>query len=302
MVRIGLGRASGVGLVDVAKDDIVSGPRKMSKAGRKKEQAKVNTIGAVAKAAGVSVQTVRVWERLGYVASTRTSGGQRKFSDDALRRVVDRAAASRRKKSEERARPAAKTADAELASTGMRIRRARLEKGYSQANAAKLIGISRSFLAAVERGESGVSHGTLARMADVFSIPMSKFAAAVDPSRRVLRAGGGPRTVVAGGVTWQELAPPGSHDLEPALLHVPPEQSSGGMFVRPGDIFAFILKGALTIEFGDTGETVTLTVGDALIVDSGTPVAWLNRGKTPVTCLWVELITPLRKPPKEPRA
>jgi DNA-binding XRE family transcriptional regulator/quercetin dioxygenase-like cupin family protein len=262
----------------------------------RKKKTQSYSIGKVADAAGVSVQTVRVWERLGHVASTRTPGGQRVYSELALRRVIEKAAAHRRKKSSQRQRLSAEAMSTELASTGARIRRARTDKGLSQAEAAALIGISRSFLAAVERGESGVSIKSLSRMADVFSIPMSKFAAGVDPTRRVMRVADRPRTVVGGGVTWEELAPPGSHDMEPALLHVPPGQTSGGFFVRPGDSFAFVQHGGLTFEFGDTGETMTLAQGDALIVPGGTPFSWQNTGRSTATCLWVELISMLRKP------
>jgi len=256
------------------------------------------SIGKVAEAAGVSVQTVRVWERLGYVSAMRTPGGQRLFPESALRQVIAKAAANRRKRSEELQRPATDTTGAELASTGARIRRARLAKGLSQSEAAEQIGISRSFLAAVERGESGVSIQTLSRMADVFSIPMSKFATPVDPDRRVMRVADRPRTVIGGGVTWEELAPPGSHDLEPALLHVPPGQTSGGRIVRPGDDFAFMLQGGLVFQFEDTGETIKLGKGDALIVNGGTPFSWRNEGRSTATCLWVELITTVRKSSK----
>jgi len=262
------------------------------------DQVKNYSIGKVAEVAGVSVQTVRVWERLGYVMSTRTSGGHRVFSETALRQVIAKAAANRRKRSEERNRPVAVATSTELASTGARIRRARIGKGLSQAEAADLIGISRSFLAAAERGESGVSIQTLSRMADVFSIPMSKFASAVDPSRRVMRVADRPRTVIGGGVIWEELAPPGSHDLEPALLHVPAGQTSGGFIVRPGDDFAFMLHGGLNFEFGDTGETIALAKGNALIVTGGTPISWRNTGRSTATCLWIELISTLRKTSK----
>lgn len=139
---------------------------------------------------------------------------------------------------------------------------------------------------------------TLSRMADVFSIPMIKFAAAVDPTRRVMRVADRPRTVIGGGVTWEELAPPGSHDLEPALLHIPPGQTSGGFLVRPGNDFAFMLHGKLDFEFGDTGETITLAKGDALIITGGTPISWRNVRRSTATCLWIELITTLRKGPK----
>lgn len=255
---------------------------------------KMFSIGKVAAAAGVSVQTVRIWERLGHVEATRTDGKQRMFSEAALRKVVERAAANRRKRDQPRLQPTANAANAELASTGIRIKRARLEKGLSQAEAAAKAGVSRSFIAAVERGESGVSIQTLARLADAFSIPMSEFAGDV-PVGRVMRSAERPRTVVAGGVTWEELASPGSHDLEPAMLHVPPGQTSGGLVLRPGDIFAFVMQGEMVFEFGDIRETTRLLKGDAVIAEGGTPVAWKNDGEAAAICLWVEMIAPLRK-------
>lgn len=44
-------------------------------------------IGDVARALGVSVETVRRWDRQGLITSTRTLGGQRRFSRSEVERV-----------------------------------------------------------------------------------------------------------------------------------------------------------------------------------------------------------------------
>ncbi|HEY2061329.1 MAG TPA: MerR family transcriptional regulator [Amycolatopsis sp.] len=44
-------------------------------------------IGEVAERAGVSVRALRYYEQQGLLASTRTSGGQRRYPDDAVTRV-----------------------------------------------------------------------------------------------------------------------------------------------------------------------------------------------------------------------
>lgn len=254
-------------------------------------------IGVVARAAGVTTQAIRLWEKRGLLTSTRSDGGQRLFSEAALRCAVTLAAKSRRLRQAETRRPDAAPDAVELASTGMRIKRARLEHGQSQAEAAHRIGISRSFLATVERGESGVSTKVLARMADAFSIPMSGFAAAGDAPDRIMRKADRPRTLLAGGVAWEELAAPSSHDMEPALLYVPPGQGSGGVFVRPGEAFVFVLDGALDFQLGDASDTVHLDQGDALTIDPGISFSWSNRGKRPAHCIWVEFIGGVRRKP-----
>lgn len=44
-------------------------------------------IGEVAERAGVSVRALRYYEQQGLLSSTRTSGGQRRYPDDAVARV-----------------------------------------------------------------------------------------------------------------------------------------------------------------------------------------------------------------------
>ena len=243
------------------------------------------TVSDLADAAGVSAQTIREWERRGRLVAGRTPGGQRRF-DEIARREARRLAAARR-----RAGHAAGAEDppedgVELARTGARIRAARLKAGLSQSEAAARVGVSRSFLSTVERGQSGVSVHVLAAMADVFGIPMGEFGPQLSPTA-VLHPDDRPRTVLAGGVTWEELVTPG-RAMEPALLHVPAGQSSGGRVTRPGETFVFVLAGALDFEVEGTDHPLHLATGDALLVEGATAYSWSNPGPGPARCLWVE--------------
>jgi transcriptional regulator with XRE-family HTH domain len=245
----------------------------------------VHTVSDLASAAGVSVQTIREWERRGHLSAQRTPGGQRRF-DDTAHAEARRLAAARRRRGHT-ARPGRLPEDGvELARTGARIRTARLAAGLSQSEAARRIGVSRSFLSTVERGQSGVSAHVLSAMADVFGIPMGEFGPDVAPTA-VLHPDDRPRTVLAEGVTWEELVTPG-RAMEPALLYVPAGQASGGRITRPGETFVFMLDGALDFDVDGTDQPLHLGTGDALLIDAATAYQWHNPGTSTARCLWVE--------------
>jgi transcriptional regulator with XRE-family HTH domain len=243
------------------------------------------TVGDVAAAAGVSPQTIREWERRGLLRGQRTPGGQRRFGETARAEARRLAASRRRREVATAAQPPAEDG-VELARTGARIRAARLKAGLSQSEAAGRVGISRSFLSTVERGQSGVSVHVLSAMADVFGIPMGEFSPQPSPTA-VLHPDERPRTVLAGGVTWEELVTPG-RSMEPALLHVPGHESSGGRITRPGETFVFVLTGALVFEVEGTSAQLRLAGGDALLIEAATAYAWRNPRNSPTRCLWVE--------------
>jgi len=140
----------------------------------------------------------------------------------------------------------------------------------------------------VERGQSGVSVHVLAAMADVFGIPMGDFAPQAEPTA-VLHPAERPKTVLADGVTWEELATPG-RSLEPALLHVPAGQSSGGRITRPGETFVFVLRGTLTFKVDGTSDHLTLAEGDALLIDAASAYSWYNPDPDSASCLWIEQV------------
>ncbi len=246
-------------------------------------------VSELAQQLGISAQTVRVWERQGRIPpSLRSEGGHRMFTQAALHEASRLITQSKRGVDEQKSAvtyPSNLAVD--LASTGIRVKSLRIKAGLSQIAASQLIGISRSFLSTVELGQSGISVQVLARMADVFGVTMSAFASSDEPWSKVIRANKRPRTVLAGGVTWYELASLG-HDLEPTILEVPPGQDNGGVVTRVGENFIYVLTGELTFRHINPPDEVVLGPGDSILVEPGAAHTWRNAGKKIMTCIWVE--------------
>jgi len=250
------------------------------------------TVGEVAAAVGVSPQTLRVWERKGLLIPARSNGRQRLYTEDHLRRARQIVHLRRRHGWNPAAIGSAASLEAAAQpmanrSVGLHIRAARLARERTLADLADQTGISSSFLYSVERGESGISVQLLSRLADALEMPMSGFASPCRAGARLVRPGDRPRTVLAGGITWEELVTPGQ-TLEPALLHVPPGQSSGGPLARPRDNFVFMLSGSLHFVLLDDNTEVEVREGDALSLVSGSTWSWYNAGAVEALCLWVE--------------
>lgn len=239
---------------------------------------------------------MRVWERQGLLAPKRSTGGQRLYSEEDLQ-TAQQVSQLRRRNGWN---PAAIRSSASIEapgrrwahlSLGTRIRMARRDRQLSLADVATRVGVSPSFLASVERGVSGVSVQTLNRLADVLDMPPSAFAPSSDRASSLVRPDERARTVLEGGVTWEELVTPW-HNLEPALLIVPPGASSGGPITRSGEIFVFALAGALRFELLDEGSQVITEPGDALVLQAGSTWSWENKGSVEARVVWVEQLPP----------
>ena len=250
------------------------------------------SVAEVADAVGVSAQTVREWELLGHFTSHRSPGGHRLFSEKTLEQVRSHALLRRRAvkvfTDQTRSRRRPELVDWDLASTGARVSAAREAAGLSQAALATKAGISRSLLSNIERGVSGPSLNVFSRLADILGIPMALLAPARPVGQRVMRIADRPSTVLAGGVSWQELAAPG-HSLAPALLLAEPAANSGGYVVVSRENFVLVAAGAFIFKIESTGEEVALNEGDSLVIPAGSAHSWRNASADlPARALWVE--------------
>lgn len=251
-------------------------------------------VGELAEAAGVSAQTIRLWEKQGLLQSERTDGGQRSFSGAQLKRA-QKIALLRRRHGWNPASIRSALGDARSEATkeawremtmGARIRAARHSRGMALADLARQSGISRSFLSAIERGENRITPGVLSTLADTLDLPMSAFTPNVGPAKRVMRRSERPLTSMAEGVSWEELATPG-HVLEPAVLVVPPGGSSGGAYTRPGEVFVTLISGKLAFEIGSDGFE-ELDRGDSILLEPFVSWAWRNPGRSEARAFYVE--------------
>ncbi|MEV7012844.1 MerR family transcriptional regulator [Streptosporangium sp. NPDC051022] len=249
------------------------------------------TIGEVAAAVGVSPQTLRVWESQGLLVPDRSSGGQRRYTDDHLARAM-RIADLRRRHGWNPAAIRTSLAGEPAAEGGRRqwdngsIRNARRASGLTLKELAGMIGVSSAYLGALERGDSGVSTRLIMRIADALLVPPSALATFRARDTMVVRQDERARGLFEGGVVWEELTLPGS-GMECSLLTVPPGEASGGAYARPGESFAFVMSGRLRFVLpGD--EEVIVAEGDSITLPSHTSFAWDNPGSEPARALWVE--------------
>jgi DNA-binding transcriptional MerR regulator/quercetin dioxygenase-like cupin family protein len=276
-------------------------------AGNMNEQSTMR-VGELAASVGVSVQTIRLWEKQGLIRPERTTGGQRVFSATQVERA-SRIAALRRRHGWNPAAIRSALAGNEVSPTvfdsaetsspteqayGPKIRAARKARGLTLNETARRSGLSRSALSSIELGHDAVTPHLLAAIADTLGLGISAFVPPVNTDDWVLRVDERPITTMAGGVRWEELAKPG-HGLEPALLIVPAGGSSGGSYTRPDELWVTILKGELVIAIGD--ETRILGEGDSILLEPHAVCSWHNETQSETRAIYVERCPPLREAP-----
>lgn len=265
-------------------------------------------IGDVAREIGVSPQTLRVWESQGLLIPLRTTGGQRRYNTELVERarhIVDLRQRfgwnpsailnSLEGSAHDEAPPPVATA---ASTEGLRLRRARQARGLSLTELAAKIDASASHLSAIERGLAKASTRLVAEITDQLGIPMSGLAPFHGNDATVVRRDDRATVVLSGGVQWDELVLPGN-DLEPALLTVPPEGSSGGPYSRPGQAFAHVLEGEMTFRVGGgaadhatVGEQFDISAGDSISLPARTLYSWENNSNEPARVFWVEVLPP----------
>jgi excisionase family DNA binding protein len=262
------------------------------------EGEKFYTVGEVAAAVGVSRQTLRVWEQKGILSSRRSDGRHRLYTEEDMRQAGQIALLRRRRGWNPAAIRGLATFEPgrrawSNLSLGQRIRAIRRSRGLTIAATAELIGTSRSFLSRIECGESQVTSQLLARLADAFTVSTTALVEQSDPAAHLVRPADRPRTVLADGVVWEELAGPG-HTVEPALLIVPAGASSGGPYSRPGDTFFHLVAGELSFTFSDPDDVVRVAAGDSLMLPPPTVWSWANRASAEARAIYVEYVSPER--------
>ena len=168
---------------------------------------------------------------------------------------------------------------------GQRLRRMRLEKGYSLSHVARAAGVSVGFLSALERGHMSASISTLSRLARFFKLnilslfdPSKTNSKRVRPAeRKVLDNGSGVR---------MELLAWGDAVMEPHLFRIAPGSGSGDSYEHEGEEFLFVIRGNLEITL-EGGQPERLREGDSFYFKSNMRHHWRNPGRDETHVLWV---------------
>jgi DNA-binding transcriptional MerR regulator/quercetin dioxygenase-like cupin family protein len=254
------------------------------------------SIGEVARITELSISAMRLLEREGLVRPARTPGGHRVYSDADVERLrhirllrrVDRlnAAAIRRElgAADTTAATDAPAADPAL---GRRLRALRIACGMLLADVRARTGLSVSFLSAAERGLSGISVGSLVKLADAYETTVpGLLSSRRQETGRMLVPDQRPRfTANAGRVLIEDLMTR-TGDLEVQRFEILPGGESEEAYSHPGEEFVFVLSGQLSFWIGEH-EFYELTPGASLHLPSKLPHRWRNRGSEPAVILWV---------------
>jgi DNA-binding transcriptional MerR regulator/mannose-6-phosphate isomerase-like protein (cupin superfamily) len=252
-------------------------------------------ISDVARRVGVSPSILRSWETLGLIAPARTRSLYRLYTHADVR-LLKRAQFLRRARGmnapaivhmlkTQGLLPKVRRGHPKASPVGPRLRRLRLQRGFSLARVAQAAGVSVGFLSALERGLMSASVATLRRLARFYRLnilslfdPSEANPGRVRPSeRKVLEAGNGVR---------MELLSWGNTVMEPHIFRIAPSAGSGESYTHEGEEFLFILKGCIEIALED-GEANRLEEGDSFYFESSTPHRWVNPGKKEAWVLWV---------------
>ncbi len=253
-------------------------------------------IGDVARLVGISATVIRSWERLGVIRPKRTDSKYRLYSSEDVR-ILKRARFLRKQRGLNAlaiaellkrggSLPFVESSPAPSNGTGLGslLRRVRGERELSLQQAASAIGISTGFLSALERSQMSASVGTLRKLAHFYKInvldlfqPSQTNPYLVRPKDRK-KLGAGP------GVQMELLAW-GNTTMEPHIFRIAPGAGSGSAYSHNGEEFLHVLQGQLEISIA--GQKYTLTPGDSLYFDSGTPHEWHNPGKRQTVVMWI---------------
>ena len=251
------------------------------------------TVGEAARLVGVSPATIRVWEREGLVKTERSDSGYRYFSEEQiarlrravwLRRVEKLNTAGIRRVLAEETDGHKERRPRELA-LGPRLRRLRQEKHLTLEAAARAVGLSPSFLSALERDQASASMATLHRLLDAYQVTFASLLQWQRGGRAAqLKRAARRRSVRSQGVTIEQLADPPAR-MEPQIFTVEPGAGSDGSYSHEGEGFIYMLEGTFELVIGEA-ERYRLHPGDSLYFPSTASHRWRNPGSTVARLLW----------------
>lgn len=258
----------------------------------------LHSIGETARLLGVSTGMLRLWERERLIQPRRTPGGHRLYSSDDLQRLrhinrlrrIDRlnSAAIRQvigppDQIEHVTSPAP---DLEL---GRRLRALRTKRKLSLAALAEIVGLSVSFLSAVELGQSSISVGNLFKLAEALGTTVPGLGSDDrTQDRRVVHPAERPRYIAGQGrvVIEDLIATPGA--IEAQRIELAPNGGSEESYAHSGEEFIHVLSGQVTFWI-DERDRYDLREGDSLNFRSTQLHRWQNTAAIPAVVLWINV-------------
>jgi transcriptional regulator with XRE-family HTH domain len=179
---------------------------------------------------------------------------------------------------------------------GDRLKALRLQRGFSQTELARLIGVTASSISQIESNFIFPSLPALYRMAEILSVEVSSLLGeAPRKVRKVVFSKSEalpeklPRATAGDFSVW--MLTPGKTGLaaEPHLIEIPPQETVAGHFtIAKAPEIGYVLSGSIRLTVG--GLTHTAHAGDTIYLGREAPQKWENPGPEPTRLLWVTIL------------
>jgi transcriptional regulator with XRE-family HTH domain len=178
---------------------------------------------------------------------------------------------------------------------GLRLKEFRRKRGVSQAELARLVGVTASTISQIEGEIIYPSLQALFKIAEVLAVEVASFfEGAEEGQKRVVFTPGDAMEVklkdLPEGTALAKLLHPVDVRVkaEPYLIDIPPKQTlPGHFFFHKGEEVGYMLSGRLQVRVGQAVHT--LKAGDVIYLTSEIPSEWKNPGPSPARLFWVNV-------------
>ena len=177
---------------------------------------------------------------------------------------------------------------------GMRLKHARLSKGYTLKELASIVECSESMISKVENDKLRPSIAMLHRFSQALETNIASLISEPDPNVgpvSIVRSNQRPRIHVdpelQGADVWLErvISPTPGGLLQSHVLNLSPKGRSDGLIRHTGEELGFVITGEVDLEV--EGVIYHLQAGDSFFFSSSLGHGYYNKGKTITRILWV---------------
>lgn len=178
--------------------------------------------------------------------------------------------------------------DEVLISVGERVRNYRKVRGLTLHDVATLTGLSASMISTVERGQTGVSIGSLHAISQALDVSITALFQSDGPGDPVVRKADQRRDTTTGGAGRTLVLADPDLRVEMYVYDFAPDTASAETpTTHNGVEIGFTLEGEITVE--TDGQKHVLTPGDAIRYPTRTAHRMSNTGATPARGVWINL-------------
>ncbi len=178
---------------------------------------------------------------------------------------------------------------------GLRLKEFRTRRGLSQAELAKLVGVTASTISQVESNLIHPSLPALMKMAEVLSVDITSFFQDQPAVRRrlIFTPAEAVEVKLSGlpeGSVFAKLLSPvdANYQAEPYLIEIAPKKTlSAHFFFHKGEEIGYVLSGRLQVKVEKAVHN--LRPGDLIYLTSEMPTQWHNPGPGMAKILWIKV-------------